>query len=400
MLLATGRGNRHVEFSSFDSSLPIPRASQWGGQSSHAGQRVTFGSAAGLPAFLRGIRLLAETTAMMPLSVSRGYGPSAVAVPDAPQLGVLHNPNDDMTRFEVWSFVITSLLRGNAYLFKQYAGTRVEALWPLSPALVRPCYERGKPPTFEFRPGPNAPKVVLSDKEILHIPGLLIDDPNVGVSIVAAHRHSLGTMLARQEFEGRYIANDGAPSVVLKHPGTPPREQREEVRSGYEGRHNARSAGRPAVIWGGWDITPLAVSQRDAQFIESMRYGVQDVARMLGIPADFLDGLEAPKTYSPEQDNTRLLRFGVSPWMSRLEQGLSHDRDLFPAADLNVKFDYSELLRADIKTRFEAYRLARQGGWITGNEIRRDEGRPDIDGGDVLQETPVGGAPNTNPPPQ
>jgi phage portal protein BeeE len=94
----------------------------------------------------------------------------------------------------------------------------------------------------------------------------------------------------------------------------------------------------------------------------------------------------------------RFLQFGLAPWMARLEQGLSADADLFPVADMRVRFEPDGLLRADIKTRYEAYRLARQGGWITGNEIRCKEGLPEITGGDELQQTPVGGAPNTPAP--
>ena len=404
MLFATSRGSRRVEYdSTFDSSVPIPRASQYGGAASYAGQRVTYEAALGLPAFLRGVRLIAETTAMMPINISRGYGNSRIMQPDAAQLEVLHNPNDDMTRFEVWSYALTSMIRGNCYLFKQYNGSAVEALWPLSPEWVRPKYVKGKPPTFEVRTPKAAAQTFTSqtftDREILHIPGILVDDANIGVSVVTAYRQTLGTQLARQEFEGRYVSNDGAPSIALKHPGNPTEEQRTAIRMGYENRHNTvRNAGRPAMVWGGWDITPLAVSARDQQFIESMQFGVKDVARMLGVPADFLDADIVPRNYLPEQDNSRLLRFGVQPWMSRLEQGLAHDPDLFPVGrDFNVEFDPSELLRADIKTRFEAWRLARQGGWISANEIRIDEGREPVAGGDEIQQTPVGGAPNAAP---
>ena len=77
-----------------------------------------------------------------------------------------------------------------------------------------------------------------------------------------------------------------------------------------------------------------------------------------------------------------------------LEDALQADTDLFPEPDWEVELDESGFLRADIKTRWDAYRLGRQGGWITANEIRAKEGLPPVKGGDEIQQTPVGGAAN------
>ena len=154
------------------------------------------------------------------------------------------------------------------------------------------------------------------------------------------------------------------------------------------------------MMWGGWSIDKLAVSLEDAQYVETQRFAVQDIARMTGVPSGMLDEPAGGKAAiaTPEQEAMRFLTYGLSPWMVRFGQGLAADRDLFPEPDWNVGQDHSELLKADIKTRYEANRLARQGGWITANEIRATEGYPEIAGGDELQQTPVGGAPNADSP--
>lgn len=407
MIVATPQGDHRVQFSgAFDSSTPIPTASQWAGSGAafaYAGRRVSYLDAAGLPAFLRGVRLLSETVAMMPAGIYRGDGRDRQPVDDAKQLAVLRRPNDDMTAFQAWTFAVASMLRGNAYLWKvKTTKGGVQKLYPLPPDIVTPKYEPGREPRFEIRdrPGGRVTRTVGRD-QIIHIPGITLDSPYIGVSVVVAHRHGLGTMLGRQEFEGRYLANDGSPGVVLSHESSPTAQQRAEVRAGYEAKHTGPSnAGRPAMLWGGWSIDRIGVSLSDAQFIEASNYGVQDVARMLGIPSGFLGDPAAPGGDSPEQENMRFLQFGAAPWMTRLEQGLGSDPDFFPVADMTVELDPRELLRADLKTRYDAYRLARQGGWITANEIRADEGRPNIAGGDELQQTPVGGAPNAPAPEQ
>lgn len=393
MILATPKGDK---FAAFDSSLPIPRASQWGGGLSWSGRMVDLESASGLPAFMRGLRLLSETPAGFPFSVYRGYDQDREPQPSAPQLKVLRRPTMDHTPFQVWSWTFASMLRGNAFLWKQKKPRGpVEGLHPVDPRLVAVKYDAGEV-RFEIRERSGGPvKVTVGRDRILHIPGILLTHPCIGVSVVDAFRHSLGTQISRQEFEARWLANDGKPGVVLKHPENRTKEQRDEIREGYESRHaGASNAGRAAIVWGGWEIDSLGVTFEDAQFIETEKFSVQDIGRMLGIPSGFLNDAEAPGSESPEQENMRLLQFGLKPWMDRLEQALASDADLFPDPEFSVELDPSELLRADIKTRFDAYRLARQGGWITANEIRRREGYPEATGGDEIQVTPVGGAPN------
>jgi HK97 family phage portal protein len=292
------------------------------------------------------------------------------------------------------------MMRSNAYLWKQKNGNVVEALYPIDPRRVKPKYDKGVP-RFEIRDQPTGKVIATVGPEtITHIPGILLNDPHVGVSVVEAFRHGLGTQLARQEFEARYLANDGRPSLVATHPDNRTKEQRDEFRQGFESRHSgASNAGRLGILWGGWDIKEVAASMQDSQFLELANFSVQDVARMLNLPSGMLNAPAYRTPETVEEENTRALQYGYAPWMERLEDGLENDPDLFPTEDLEVEFDASELLRADVLARNQAYLSAKQGGWMTANEIRAREGLPPIDGGDEIQQTPVGGAPNTPPPP-
>lgn len=399
MIVYTADGSRRELFGGmFDSSTPIPRPSVWGATIAHSGERISMGAAAGLPAFLRGVRLISETAAGLPFVAYRGYGPDRRPVPNAPQLDVLRRPNPDVpSGFAQWQYTFASLLSGNAYLYKVKVRGKVKFLYAVRPSCCTPVYE-GDSVTFELRDREYGPVVdVVGKDRIIHIPGILLDDPYVGVSIVQAHRHQLGNDLGRQRFEGRYMANDARPGTILKHngPGIPTKDQRDELRGGFESRHQGQ-AGRLGMIWGGWEVDSMPVSLQDAQFIEGKNFSVQDIGRMLGIDSGFLNDPDAPVDGSPEHANTRLLQHGVGPWMTRLEQALAADTDLFPEPDWSVEMDERRFLRADIKTRFEAYRLGRQGGWITPNEIRAEEGKGPKKGGDEIQETPVGGAANAN----
>src|SRR5262245_13673315 len=102
LILRTASG--HNRFA-FDTSVPVPRPSQWGGVLSHTGKRITLADAVSLPAFLRGTRLICETAAGFPIELYRGYGANRRPVERDPRLDLLRRPNMDQTPFNVWSYV-------------------------------------------------------------------------------------------------------------------------------------------------------------------------------------------------------------------------------------------------------------------------------------------------------
>lgn len=396
MIVQTKDGGRRELFAGFDSSVPIPAPSMWGSTISYSGERVNVDSAAGLPAFLRGLRLISETAAGLPICLYRGYGAKRRPVEGAEQLGLLRRPNPHQTRFGMWQYTLGCLPGfGNAYLYKVKVRRQVRFLYPVNPKFVTPKYD-GDEPRFELKDREYGPVVREVGRDtIIHIPGILLSDPYVGVSVVEAERNAIGTDLARQRYEGRFIANDGTPSVILRTEESPTKEQRDEVRASYESRHSGSgNAGRVGMVWGGWNIDTPPVSMQDAQFVEQKQFSVREIANMLGVPPGLLGDPDAPAGDRPDQENLRFLTYGLRPWMDRVEDALEEDPDLFPEPDWEVEFDEAGFLRADIPTRYEAHRTARQGGWKTPNEIRAEEGLPPADGGDEIQETPVGGAPN------
>jgi phage portal protein BeeE len=121
----------------------------------------------------------------------------------------------------VWSYIFGSMLRGNAYLWKVKVRNDLRLLYPINPAFVTPKYE-GNSAVFELRDRQYGPVVKEAGKDqVIHIPGILLEDPYVGVSVVEAHRQGLGIELGRQRFEGRYIANDATPGEGAQASGQP-----------------------------------------------------------------------------------------------------------------------------------------------------------------------------------
>lgn len=407
MILATRHGNRESRGlrgarADFTGTDRIPRPGQEG--LAYSGRPVGLANAVGIPAVLRAIRLVSESIGGMPLQVVRDDTTGhQEPIRDAPQWPMLHDRPHDLptgTAMAVWSFSVVCLIRGGLVLQKLKAGRELVGLEPIAPDRYggKPVWE-GNELRVKVRDRAGTKTLTLDD--VVYIPGILLDDPHIGVGVIEAMRHALGNPLARQEFEGRYLANDGTPSVVLKHANDVEEPQRKAIRESFSDRHGGPSnAGRPALMWGGWELEKIGLSLEDAQFVESQRFTVQEAARMFGVPPGKLGDPDAPAQADPAQEDRDLLKYGLMPWMARLEQGLHADADVFPTKDLQPKFLADGLLRGDPDKRNAAYLKARQAGWMTANEIRDREGLPPHEDGDVLQATPVGGAPNddTTPP--
>lgn len=380
----------------FDGYDSIPRPGEAGGYWSAAGKRVDSDTALGLPAALAAVRLLAEAVASMPLVVHRVEGDVTERAPGSWQWRLVHDePNPDMSPFQVWSHVVASLnTAGNALLLKGKSRGRVAALWPLPPSRFSIVKRGGR---LVFRVRGDGGVAELGSDQVLHVPGILVDDPQIGVSPVAAHRNALGTALALEEFQGRFFENDASPGGLITTQGPMRREQRELLREAWEARHRGgRAAGRVAVLDNGASFEQIGLGLRDAQFVEAMQFNVAEIARIFNLPAALLGAADAggvPGT--PEQDNIRFLQKSLLPWMRRIEDALRADPDLFGAGQqLRPAFVPDALLRPDTASRYDSYVKARQAGWLSANEIRALENRPPVEGGDEVQETPVGGAPN------
>lgn len=393
MIVRTARGADYEARDMFANASNVPPpGSRYGAAT---GRWVDDDAAGAVPAASAAVRLLAETGGLLPMRVREGMrgDPAAAVRADVPEASVLAQPNYLQSAFDVWSYAIASMQRGGALFLKSKdrAG-RVAELFVLDPRRWTPKVEKDGRLVFKVREGTKTK--TLDQSSVIYVPGFLSSSPVVGCSVVANHANSMGVALALEEFEARFFQNDATPGGVLTVPGNPKKPQRDELRESWESRHaGVGNAHRVGIVWGGASYESIGISLQDAQFIEAQGFSIAQVARIYRVPVKMLTG-EADEN-DPEVENHRFLTYSLSPWLTRLEQGLSLDRDLFPAgANRFAEFDTRPLTRTNFTARAKGYREARQGGWMSANEIRRQEGLGDHPDGNGLQQTPVGGAPN------
>ena len=364
-----------------------------GGTSS--GKAVTERSAMQMTAVYSCVRILAEAIAGLPLHLYRYTkdGGKEKAI-DHPLYLLLHDePNPEMSSFVFRETLMTHLLLwGNAYAqIIRNGKNEVVALYPLMPnKMTVDRDENGHLYYTYYRGGDEAIKnkeyaVVLKPSDVLHIPGLGFDGL-VGYSPIAMAKNAIGMAIACEEYGAKFFANGAAPGGVLEHPGTikDPQRVRESWQSTFGGSGNANKI---AVLEEGMKYTPIGISPEQAQFLETRKFQINEIARIFRVPPHMVGDLEKSSFSNIEQQSLEFVKYTLDPWVVRWEQSIMRSL-LLPEEkpDYFVKFNVEGLLRGDYQSRMNGYAIARQNGWMSANDIRELENLdriPTEDGGDL-----------------
>lgn len=400
MLLRTLHGEHNLTSSrpqnmAFEQSSRVRSWSEYAGFDSWSGVAVNRESASGLPAVGAAMRLISETGGMIPLIVYRGDPVNRQRARDSWQWDLFHDqPSPEHSSFDFCQDIFASIEGdGNAFVWKAKDGVRVQELHVVDPARID--VRRNDSGRKVFDVWSNGEKKTYGTDVIHHIRGWTLQPgADRGVSTIALYRHALGSAMGLAEYEGRFFRNDASPGGVISVPGKLSPEGTERIREWWNERHSGlENAHKPGIFTDGASWQTVGISLEDAQFIQSRDFSVAEVARMFRISSPSMLG-SVLNGQSPVGDEfERFLKVDLSPRLKRIEASFARDPDLFHG-DLFPEFLADAVLRPDAKTRYESYRLARQGGWLTPNEIRERENLPRVEGGDDIQQTPVGGAPN------
>ena len=362
---------------------------------SSAGKNVNERSAMQMTAVYSCVRILAEAVAGLPLHLCRYKedGGKERAI-DNNLYHLLHDePNKEMSSFIFRETLMTHLLLwGNAYaqIIRNGKG-EVVALYPLMPNKMQVDRDENGELYYIYTSSSDEAKtmdgvtVYLTPRDVLHIPGLGFDGL-VGYSPIAMAKNAIGLAIATEEYGAKFFANGAAPSGVLEHPGTikDPSRLRENWNSTFGGSANS---GKVAVLEEGMKYTPISISPEQAQFLETRKFQIDEIARIFRVPPHMVGDLEKSSFSNIEQQSLEFVKYTLDPWVIRWEQSLS--RALLNEDEKRkyfFKFNLEGLLRGDYESRMSGYAVARQNGWMSANDIRELENMDKIpaeDGGDL-----------------
>ena len=362
---------------------------------STSGKTVTERSAMQMTAVYSCVRILAEAIAGLPLHLYtyKEDGGKEKAI-GHPLYMLLHDePNPEMSSFVFRETLMTHLLLwGNAYaqIIRNGKG-EVVALYPLMPNRMTVDRDSSGQLFYSYQmnnsdaPTMKTGTVILKPSDVLHIPGLGFDGL-VGYSPIAMAKNAIGLAIATEEYGAKFFANGATPGGLLEYPGTvkDPDRVRESWNKGFSGSQNA---GKVAILEEGMKYTPISIAPEQAQFLETRKFQINEIARIFRVPPHMVGDLEKSSFSNIEQQSLEFVKYTLDPWVVRWEQSLS--RALFTPEEKKqyfFKFNVEGLLRGDYQSRMNGYATARQNGWMSANDIRELENLdriPAEEGGDL-----------------
>ena len=360
---------------------------------SSAGKSVNERSALQMTAVYSCVRILAEAVAGLPFHLYRYTqdGGKEKAI-DHSLYRLLHDePNPEMTSFIFRETLMTHLLMyGNAYaqILRNGKG-EVIALYPLMPNRMRVDRDANGQLYYTYTRSSDEANtmqgttVTLRPTGVLHIPGLGFDGL-VGYSPIAMAKNAIGLAIATEEYGAKFFANGAAPGGVLEHPGVikDPDKLKASWNAAYQGSGNSH---RIAVLEEGMKYQSIGISPEQAQFLETRKFQINEIARIFRIPPHMVGDLEKSSFSNIEQQSLEFVKYTLDPWIIRWEQSINRAL-LLPAEKdtLFAKFNVDGLLRGDYASRMQGYATGIQNGFMSPNDVRTLENMdkiPDALGG-------------------
>ncbi len=332
------------------------------------------------------IRLISETVASVPLKLRRySDAGGSTSASDHPLYAVLQDAfHDGMTAFAGREWLIAGLLvHGNAYAVIERNGRgQVNALRPLPAGTVGVEMVGRSRPRYRVHDRDGGVTVYLAE-EVLHL-RMRTKDGIMGLSPIAEARETFGLALTQRDQATAQAAKGFSAAGAFVFPDRISPDNAKSLKTKFETNFlGVANTNKVMILDGGAKYERFGTTGRDAEFLDSRKLSNLDVCRIFGVPPSAV-GITDDATYSNIGEESRALVVRcLAPLAKRIEQQMN--ATLLTAESrktLFIEHDLAGLLRGDMTARFEAYRVGREGEWLSANDVRELENMPKIDGGD------------------
>lgn len=345
---------------------------------SASGAMVTEETARRVSAVYGCVRILCETLGQVPLILYRRTdGGGKERATDHELYSLLHDAPNSFQTSNFFREVLQNhlALRGNAYAqIIRDRGAIVRDIIPLMPDRVEPKMDEDMNLVYEYTPKSGGAKVILAQEQVLHIRGLSCDGIK-GMSVLDLAKDSIGLAITQDGHAGRFFANGATPSVIFRHPKAlgevAYNNLKKSLNEKYAGVENANKI---MLVEEGLEVSPVNITPEQSQMIQSRKFQVSDICRWFRVPPHMIGDLERATFSNIEQMSLEFIIYTMQPWFVRWEQALNMALlNETEREEYFFEFLVDGLLRGDIKTRYDAYAIGRQWGWLSVDEIRAME---------------------------
>jgi HK97 family phage portal protein len=348
------------------------------GEKTNAGIRVTEEKALAVGAVYACVKVISETGAQMDLEVVEKVGKYTRPNTSHPNYWLLHAaPSPHYNSFE-WKqgMFAYALLWGNGYSkiirdkFATAKELKIIPAWEVTPKMS----ERGKL-YYEWN-SKHGTEIILQE-DMIHLKNLGTDGL-VGLSPIEIQRESLGTALAKMNHEGAFYSNGAKASGILMTPGTMDDKAVKNVKESFnKANEGTKNRFKTIVLEEGVKYQQLTIPQNDAQFLESKKFDQTEIAGWYRVPPHMIGNLNDSNYSNMDAQDRGFAKYTMVPWTTRFQQEI--DRKLFfepERAKFQSQFNLDDLIKGDIKTRYEVYGAGIQYGILRPAEPREAEGWP------------------------
>jgi HK97 family phage portal protein len=356
-----------------------------GGYASNTGVSVTPFTALQAAAVYSCIRAISQDIAMLqPFVRRRLVGGGYRRELQHPLTKLFRRPNRWQTFFEFIGYAVTSLcLRGNAFIvIERDKDANPIELVPIAPDRCTIMLTDDGELWYRINSRRIGQGLLIPPDDMIHIKNISMDG-YVGVSPIAIAQDVIGLALATQQHGGILFRQGGQVGGVISHPGSLSKEAADRIANSWRETHaGVQNAHKAAILEEGMKFDKIAITNEEAQFLETRRFQVIDICRLYGVPPHRLGELDKATLNNIEQQNQQYVDSALKPTTRSIEQLFDHHL-LFDdeRGMLECKFDFDDMTRGDLLTRFQAYQIGTLNGWLNRNEVRARENMNPIEDG-------------------
>lgn len=345
------------------------------------------------------VRLIAETVGTLPLHLYRTTANGRERAKDDPRYELVrYQPCDYMTAPE-WkeSMVVSLATVGQAYnpVTRMESTGRIISIQSVHKSRVQPEVQRDGTIIW-WLTDRNGQRRPCTRRDVMPVRGFGGPGELEGFAPHQVHGNSLALSVAMEKYAAEFFGSGGRPQGILKTKAEFGEKSRDQIRKGFaDYLRDSRAKGELPVLDGETEYQAISTPNNEAQFIESRKLQVAEIARIYRVPLHMLMETEKASYNNTEQANKHFLDYTLLAYLTRIEAALNTCL-LEPAeraAGMYFEFDVNNLLRGDSTQRADYYLKMRQAGGITQNEIRQRENMPTVQGADDLH-VPLNMAPS------
>jgi HK97 family phage portal protein len=340
----------------------------------------------GLSAYWAGVRRISESVAMLPVDVFKKVNGTRSMVDHPVEYLLNAESNYQTCAFDFTQILITSAINhgnGLAIIERDRFGTPI-GLVNVSREICEPLkYDDELYWKVEVKEAANKTESLLvKDRDIINLRGFG-SDPVIGLSAIQAHKQNLGLSIAAQDYGADFYNKGTRIDGYIEYAGVLKPETKDAINQQWTNNYGANGTRGTAILDAGSKYHRLGLPPQDAQFIETRKFQKNEIATILGIPSHMINEMDGATFSNIEHQSIEFVTYGIGSWIEKIEQ--EYRRKLLKESEKRnhyFKHNVDRLLRTDVKTKGEYYRLMTDIGAYTINDVLELEDRNSVDNGD------------------